>query len=159
MIAGTIELGMTEGLIKSEDLESSIFFEDELVVIAPIGHHLLKKSFVTLNEISGEQFIFREAGSGTRAHIEKSLGQYLNKINIILSLASPAAIKNFVTCGMGIAIVPRMATVLEVKAGLVGVINMKDLKIRRPLQLHRLRCRDLSPSQAKFLDVLKLIVA
>jgi len=154
LLAGTIEIGMTEGLIESEGLDSSIFFEDDLVVIAPKGHPLLKKKQVTLHEISGEPFIFREAGSGIREYIEKALGRHMNKINIVLSLASPAAIKNFVASGMGIAIVPRMATSLEVKAGLLGVIAMKDLQIRRPLQLHRIRDRNQSPSLIRFLDVL-----
>ena len=154
LMAGTIEIGMTEGFIESEGLESSIFFEDDLVVIASKGHPLLKMKEVTLNEVSKEAFIFREEGSGIRAYIEKALGRNMSKINIVLTLSSPAAIKNFVVSGMGIAIVPRIATSLEVKAGLLGVINVKNLKIKRPLQIHRLNDRDQSPSLIRFLDVL-----
>ena len=66
LLAGTIELGMTEGPVESEELESTVFFKDELVAIAPAGHPLLKKRRVTVREICREPFILREEGSGTR---------------------------------------------------------------------------------------------
>ena len=156
LMSGTIEIGMTEGLIESEGLDSSTFFEDDLVVIAPKGHPLLKRKNVTLNEIADEPFIFREAGSGIRAYVEKALGQQMSEINIVLSSSSPEAIKNFVASGMGIAIVPRMVTLLEVQNGLLGVVEMKDLTIKRPLLLHRVRDRNRSPSLIRFLDVLNM---
>ena len=155
LLAGTIELGLTEGPLESEELESTVFFKDELVAIAPAGHPLLKKKNATVREICREPFILREEGSGTRAVVERALRRYGLKVKPLLSLASPEAIKNVVAAGLGIAIVSRLIVNLELQTGSLGVIPLKDLKIQRPLHLQRIRGRSQSPAHAKFLEVLK----
>jgi DNA-binding transcriptional LysR family regulator len=155
LLEGAIELGLTEGPLESEELESTVFFQDELVAIAPAGHPLLKRSGVTAKEICREPFILREEGSGTRAVVERALGRTGLKIKPLLSLASPEAIKNAVASGMGLAIVSRLIVALELQAGSLGIIPLKDLTIHRPLHRQRIRGRSQSPAMAKFLEVLK----
>jgi DNA-binding transcriptional LysR family regulator len=55
-------------------------------------------------------------------------------------------IKNAVAAGMGVAIVSRLIVSLEVQAGTLGIILLRDLSILRPLRLQRVRGRSLSPS-------------
>ncbi|HTY85946.1 MAG TPA: LysR family transcriptional regulator [Candidatus Acidoferrum sp.] len=155
LLEGVIELGLTEGPLESKELESSVFFQDELVVIAPAGHPLLNRGRVTIREICREPFILREEGSGTRAVVERALRRKGLKIKPLLSLASPEAIKNAVAAGMGLAIVSRLIVALEVQAGSLGIIPLKDFTIQRPLHLQRIRGRNQSPAQAKFLEVLE----
>lgn len=155
LLDGPIELGLTEGPLESEELESTVFFKDELVAIAPAGHPLLKKGNVTVREICREPFILREEGSGTRAVVERALRRHGHKIKPLLSLASPEAIKNAVAAGLGIAIVSRLIVALELQAGSLGIIPLKDLTIQRPLHLQRIRGRSQSPALVKFLEVLK----
>jgi DNA-binding transcriptional LysR family regulator len=156
LLDGSIELGLTEGPADAEQLESTVFFRDELVAIAPAGHPLLKKGRVSVREICREPFILREEGSGTRVVVERALRQKGIKIKPLLSLASPEAIKNAVAVGMGIAIVSRLIVALELQAGSLGIIPLKDLAIHRPLHLQRIRNRSQSPALAKFLEVLKV---
>ncbi len=154
LLEGAIEVGLTEGPLESEELESEVFFRDELVPIAPTGHPLLQKKIVTLREFCREPMLLREEGSGTRAVVEKALRRQGFKIKPLLSLASPEAIKNLVATGMGLAIVSRLIIGLEISTGSLGIISLKDLTIRRPLHLQRLRGRSASPAQAEFLKVL-----
>jgi DNA-binding transcriptional LysR family regulator len=156
LLQGSIELGLTEGPVESDELESTIFFQDELVAIAPAGHPLLKKKNVGVREICREPFILREEGSGTRAVVERALRRKGFKIKPLLSLASPEAIKNIVAAGIGIAIVSRLIVALEVQSGLLGIIPLKDLIIQRPLHLQRVRGRSQSRAAIKFLDVLAM---
>ena len=155
LLDGAIELGLTEGPLESEELESTVFFQDELVAIAPAGHPLLKRGRVAVREICREPFLLREEGSGTRAVLERALRRKGLKIKPLLSLASPEAIKNAVAAGMGLAIVSRLIVALEVQAGSLGIIPLKDLTIQRPLHLQRIRGRSQSPALVKFLEVLK----
>lgn len=157
LLEGTIELGLTEGPLDSEELESKAFFQDELVAIAPAGHPLLKKKLVPVRDICREPFILREEGSGTRAVVERALRRKGLKVKPLLSLASPEAIKNAVAAGMGIAIVSRLIIAQELEAGKLGVIPLKDLTIHRPLHLQRVRGRSQSPALVKFLEVLKTV--
>ncbi len=149
-----IELGLTEGPLESEELDSTIFFQDELVAIAPAGHRLLRKPAVTVREMCREPLLMREEGSGTRAFVERTLRRHGIKVEPLLSLASPEAIKNAVAAGMGLAIVSRLSVRLELEAGSLGIVALKDLAIRRPLHLQRVRGRSMSAAVAKFLDVL-----
>jgi DNA-binding transcriptional LysR family regulator len=151
---GTIQLGLTEGAIVSDDLESAVFYKDELVVIAPAAHPLLKKPSVSLRELCREPFIMREEGSGTRAVVERTLQRKGVAITPRFSLASPEAIKNSVALGMGLAIVSRFIIDLELRMGLLKILPVKELKFPRPLHLQHLRGQTPSPSQIKFQELL-----
>jgi DNA-binding transcriptional LysR family regulator len=154
LLEGSVELGLTEGPLEADELEARVFLQDELVAIAPAGHPLLKKGRVPVREICREPFILREEGSGTRAVVERALRRKGFKITPLLSLASPEAIKHAVAAGMGIAMVSRLIVALELQAGTLGVIPLKDLKIHRPLHLQHVRGRNQSPALAAFLEVL-----
>jgi DNA-binding transcriptional LysR family regulator len=155
LLNGSIELGLTEGPIEDSELESLVFFHDELVAIAPAGHPLLKRRNVTARDICREPFILREEGSGTRAVIERALRRLGLKVKPLLSLASSEAIKNAVAAGIGLAMVSRWVIEQELRTGLLGIIPLKDLVIQRPLHLERVRDRSESPAATKFLEVLK----
>jgi DNA-binding transcriptional LysR family regulator len=155
LLDGMVELALTEGPIEDDELESAVFYQDELVAIAPARHPLLNKKRVTVREICREPFILREEGSGTRAVVERALRRKGITVKPLMSLASPEAIKNAVAAGMGLAIVSRLIVALELQTGLLGVIPLQDLTIRRPLHLQRVRGRSESPAAAKFLEVLK----
>ena len=154
LMAGSIEVGLTEGLMEAENLDSEVFREDELVAIAPRGHPLLKQKRVTARELCREPFILREAGSGTRAVVERALGKRGMTVKPVLSLASPEAIKRAVIAGVGIAIVSRLAISCELQIGSLAVIPIKDLAIRRPLHLQKLRSKTPSPAASQFLKLL-----
>jgi DNA-binding transcriptional LysR family regulator len=154
LIEGSIEIGLTEGLMEAEHLDSEVFHEDELVAIAPRGHPLLKQKQVTARELCREPFILREAGSGTRAVVERALGKRGMTVKPVLSLASPEAIKRAVIAGVGIAIVSRLAIGCELQMGSLAVIPVKDLVIRRPLHLQKLQSKNPSPAVSQFLKLL-----
>lgn len=155
LLEGSIELGLTEGLIQSQELESTVFFQDELVAIAPANHPLLKKGPVGVREVCRHPFILREEGSGTRAVVERALKRKGILIHPLLSLASPEAIKSVVAAGMGLAIISRLVVELELQSGSLAIIPLKDLTIRRPLHLQRLLNRSQSPALGCFLEVLR----
>ena len=154
LMEGSIEVGLTEGLMEAEHLDSEVFHEDELVAIAPRGHPLLKQKRVTARELCREPFILREAGSGTRAVVERALGKRGLTVKPVLSLASPEAIKRAVIAGVGVAIVSRLAIGCELQIGSLVVIPVKDLVIRRPLHLQKLQSKSPSPAVCQFLKLL-----
>jgi DNA-binding transcriptional LysR family regulator len=154
LMEGSIEIGLTEGLMKEEHLDSEVFHEDELVAIAPRGHPLLKQKRVTARELCREPFILREAGSGTRAVVERALGKRGMTVKPVLSLASPEAIKRAVIAGVGVAIVSRLAISCELQIGSLAIIPIKDLVIRRPLHLQKLQSKNPSPAVSHFLKLL-----
>jgi metal-dependent hydrolase (beta-lactamase superfamily II) len=55
---------------------------------------------------------------------------------------------------VGLAIVSRLIVAMEVQAGSLGIIPLKDLMIQRPLHLQCIRGRSQSSVLAKFLEAL-----
>ena len=154
LLDGVVELGLTEGVIESEDLDSQVFQQDHLVAIAPPGHALSRKKRVLARELCQEPFILREEGSGTRAVVERALQARGLSVKPVLSLASTEAIKRAVGAGIGVAIVSRLSISQELRTGLLVEISVRDLVIRRPLHLQRVRDRHPSPVMDQFLSVL-----
>lgn len=154
LLAGRIDVGMTEGPIDSEELDSTVFFQDVLVPIAPAGHRLAAQAVVTLREVAREPFLMREAGSGTRAVVERALARHGVEVTPFMALASPEAIKNSVTAGLGIAVVSRLIVEAELAQGSLVILPVAELTIPRPLRLRRLRGRGDSPVLAEFLKEL-----
>ena len=154
LLAGRIDIGLTEGPLDSEELDSTVFFQDVLVPIAPAGHPLAAQASVTLREIVREPFLMREEGSGTRAVVERALDRHGVAVTPFMSLASPEAIKNSVAAGLGIAVVSRLIVEAELRQGSLAILPIKELTIPRPLQLRRLRGRAESPVSAEFLKEL-----
>lgn len=153
LLAGTLELGLTEGPLEADELESTVFFQDDLVPIAPPDHPLLRKKGVTARELCREPILLREAGSGTRAVVERALRRKGIELRPLLTLASPEGIKNAVAAGLGVALVSRLIVELELQAGTLCIVPVKDLSIRRPLHWQRLRGRSISPALGQFLEI------
>ena len=154
LLAGTVELGFTEGLMEAEHLDSKIFAEDELVVIAPPNHPLLKQKCVKARDICREPFVVREQGSGTRAVVEQALRKRGLAFLPILSLAGTEAVKHAVIAGIGLAIVSRLGIRCELQAGSLAVVSVADLKIQRPLHLQTLQGHTPGPAAGGFLEIL-----
>jgi len=70
-----------------------------------------------------------------------------------MSLGSTEAIKRAVMAGIGIAIVSELAIAAELAAGMLIVVPMSDLQIRRPLHLLELRGKSRSRAAAEFLKI------
>lgn len=154
LLDGAIEFGFTEGATGAPELEAEVFFEDELVAIAPAGHPLLRRAPLAARDLCREPLIMREAGSGTREVFEQALARKQLRFTPLLELASPEAIKSAVACGMGLAIVSRLIVSQELQTKTLGLVPLKDLSLRRPLRRQWVRGRTPSPAAARFLALL-----
>jgi DNA-binding transcriptional LysR family regulator len=155
LLEGRLEIGFTEGGSTPAELESSVFEKDELVAIAHAGHVLVSRKRVGIKTLCREPFIFRESGSGTREVVEAALSRKGIFLKPILSLGGTEAIKRAVIARVGVAIVSRLTIGVELDAGLLGIVPLTNLKLRRPLHQEQLRGRSLSSSVKEFLRILK----
>lgn len=118
IIEGVMEDRMDVGLVGMEPEDDHLacipFYEDELVVIAPVTERFLalQKKEQPLTELFKEPMILREKGSGTK----KAADQFLEKegiskdsLKVAAYMNDPEAIKNSVAAGLGISIVSKKA--------------------------------------------------
>lgn len=107
-----IDVGIVGGWTGNRKIEGFKWLEDELVALLPENHRLTGKSSVSLRDLAGERWIFREKGSGTRKATEELLAtQGIRKedVNVYMEAGSTEAVLASVESGMGVAVVSRWA--------------------------------------------------
>jgi DNA-binding transcriptional LysR family regulator len=150
-----LEIGLTEGFVEEEELDSEVFHQDQLVVIASPNHRLARKSRVSVSMMQHEPFILREPGSGTRAVEERALKRLKLSVRIVMALGGTEAIKRVVAEGVGLAIVSRLSVQTECPAGVLVVLPVQGLALERPLHLVRRKGRRDAPALQAFCNVLR----
>jgi DNA-binding transcriptional LysR family regulator len=138
IINGDLQVGLIGANLGSGQLNSRSFVSDELVLIVPARHRLAKKGRATLKELSKENFIIREKGSGTRFVTENYLlkqGSAIENLNIVMELGSSEAVVSAVASGLGISIVSKWAAEKALKLGEVAIVKLPGPPIIREIFL------------------------
>ena len=163
LLDSTLELGLTEGSPPGdEELHTRVFHEDELIVIAPPGHPFARPASgkrrprpINGQQLCGQPLVLREPGSGTREVLFRALATCGASVgNIVLTLTDTEAIKRAVMAGLGLAVVSRLCVGLELAAGLLVEVPLRNLKLRRPLYELTLRGRQISAAARAFAALL-----
>jgi DNA-binding transcriptional LysR family regulator len=149
-----LDIALVEGPVRHPRIEVVPWREDELVIIAPVTHHLARRRNIRLTSIAGEPFIVREPGSGTRRVAERALAAQGVEIRVALQLGSTEAIKQAVAAGLGLAIVSRFAAADQVALGRLAAIGVREAALGRTLTELRVRGRAPGPTAQTFREVL-----
>lgn len=149
-----LDIGLVEAAVDSASLRIEPFGTDELVLIVPSGHPWSARGAVRPEELAGQPLIVREPGSGTRQLVEERLRALGVEVTPSLELGAIEAIKNAVAAGLGVAFISRLAVQPEQRLGILCVVSVEGLDLRRPFYRLLHRQRQPSPAVAAFLDVL-----
>jgi DNA-binding transcriptional LysR family regulator len=139
---------------ESDDLEAFPIFDESLVVIAPPGHPLTRRRRITAGDLAPHDFISFHEESITRRIIEHVLVKKGVAPKISMAIDSPEAIKNLVSSGIGLAILPERAVRDEMADGRVVPLRVAGLSFRRTLGLFVPVRRYLSRPVRAFLGVM-----
>jgi DNA-binding transcriptional LysR family regulator len=130
----TLDLGFIEGDSHLSTLQNEVCCEDELQVVCAPGHPLAKEPFALPAALSQHAYISREAGSGTRAVIDRYLqqaGVSPESMNVVVELGSPEAIKGLAATGMGFAIMSRVIAAKELQLGQLVQVPLRPALLRK----------------------------
>ncbi|MEO7118640.1 MAG: LysR family transcriptional regulator [Candidatus Limnocylindrales bacterium] len=127
------------------------FLANELIAIASPRHRLASSSSVTLAELAAEPFIVREPGSGTRDTADEALRAAGLSIRPVMELASNGAIKRAVAQDLGVSILSRFATGLEMQTGYLVELPVEGFPLHRQWHLVHARDKRLGPVDEAFL--------
>ena len=134
------------------DLESELFLENPLVVIAPPEHLLAKEHSIPLQRLAEETFVMREAGSGTRAAMERFFSEQGITLKTGMQMTRNEAIKQAVRAGLGLSIVSIHSIELELETKRLVVLDVDGLPIKRHWFLVYRHGKRLSPAAGAFKD-------
>lgn len=125
------DMGILSVSIQADGIECQPWIRDRMVIITP-PHHPRSGSAVLLTDLTGEFFIIREAGSGSRRVVEQLLasrGVNLEQFAGLLEVGSTQALVNAVRVGLGIGAVSWWAAWELVESGKVGMVTLNDAEL------------------------------
>lgn len=123
------------------------------VLIAPPEHRLAGKAKIARSELAGEDFLFRERGSGTRSLFDYFIGDTeIRRVKLGSELGSNETIKQAVIAGLGIALISAHTIAAEIADGRLVVLDAEGLPIVRQWYILNRADRPLSPVGLAFRD-------
>ncbi|WP_242342334.1 LysR family transcriptional regulator [Anaeromyxobacter terrae] len=130
---GRVPLGIVEGRQRSPRVHLERYLEDELVAVAASAARDLC-GISRAADLAKVPLLLREPGSNTRAVVEEALtgvlGSRLVRRSELL-FGSNQSMKMAAVAGLGVAFVSRWSVQLEVAAGTLRVLPLRDLRIVR----------------------------
>lgn len=148
-----IDVAFVEGTVKDTDFLVESWRTDHLVAIAPPNHPLIEQQPVTLKQLAAEPYVQRELGSGTREIVDEAFRRRKLEPNVAIELGSNQAVKQAVAAGLGISIVSDATVALEISAGVLTILNIKDIDFKRTLAQVQVKEKPLSPAAVAFLHL------
>ena len=126
------------------------FAKHPLVLIASPTHPLAASRRIRLSQLHTEYFIIREAGSGTRASMERVFGEPGVRFRVSMEVSSNETIKQAVMANMGISFLSSHTVGLELAAGKLVILDVVGLPIVRDWYVIHLADKILAPIPAAF---------
>lgn len=118
------DVGLVEGQVKSKELRSFPFLEDEMVLIVPPGHPIREINNLKLSDLQGLTWVGREEGSGTRDIMDAVFRAYSINAKKLITIGSNHGVVQAVQHGLGLSFISR--SIVENKFG-------EDLMVRLPI--------------------------
>ncbi len=129
---------------------SENFATHPLVFVAPPGHPLLKTPNAPVEALAAYDFIAREHGSGTRSAMEGFFGEHHIAPRISMEMSSNETIKQAVIAGMGLSFLSLHTVGLEIRSGLLKVLDIAGTPVMRMWNIVHLGSKVLSPAAEAF---------
>ncbi len=126
------------------------FAKHPFVIIASPDHGLASKRHIRLQQLSAENFVIREEGSGTRASMEHVFRDRGASFSASMEAGSNETIKQSVMAGMGISFISMHTIGLELATRKVAILDVSGLPLVRDWYVIHLREKRLSPIAAAF---------
>ena len=152
VIQNEFDFGFVGGHLTGDEVNVVSWITDELVLIVPLGHRLAGRRLVKPQDLSTEQFIFREQGSASRAVVAAHLRKARIEAEAVMEMANPESVKKAVQNGLGIAFISAFAVESELKAKTLLTIKVQNLQVRRELKIVYRKDKHLSPAARAFLE-------
>ena len=126
-----LDVGLIEGELLHESLQTSLWREDELVVFCAPDHPLARVATLSDQQLVAAAWILREPGSGTRQAFERALHGLLPHLRVALELQHTEAIKRAVEAGLGLGCLSRIALQEAFRHGTLVPLAVPQRDFRR----------------------------
>ncbi len=141
--------------VNDSRLEFIPISQEEIVVIFPMGHPLIKKEELLFQDIIKQPVIMKREGSGTRKKVLELYRKHNAKPNVFMESNNTEFITDLVVRGEGISFLVKPATDQKVKEKKLVARKIKNTQIYLDVSIGFLKETPLSPATKAFYDVVK----
>lgn len=131
MIHNELDLSLVEGIISHRDIQAEPVLDDKLEVVCSTKHPLVQKSCIHMQDLTNQNFIMREQGSGTRAIFENIMATHHIPYITKWECCSSSAILDAVRHNLGLGILSSRCIKEYAQKGEIQVCNIEDLNMKR----------------------------
>jgi len=136
------------------DIVAEPFARNPHAIIAPPDHPLARARRMPLRRLSGENFLIREPGSGTRLLMERVFRAHGMSVNATMEISSDETIKQATMAGMGIAFLSMHTVELERQTGHLAVLDVAGMPVMRDWYIVHRKAKRLPPVASAFREFL-----
>jgi DNA-binding transcriptional LysR family regulator len=130
---GRVPLGLVEGRARSPLVRLERYVDDELVAVAATAAAEFR-GISRAGDLAKVPLLLREPGSNTRAVVEEALARAIGAKEALrseLQFGSNQSLKMAAVAGLGVAFLSRWSVRLELAAGTLRILALRDLRIAR----------------------------
>jgi len=148
-----VEIGVVSYKPGDSAIASVAVLTDELVLVVAPDHPLARKEVVSIRELGAESFIAHNVPSPYREKVVRTFEKYKTPLNISIEMPTLEAIKRLVEQGMGVALIPRLATQAELAGKRLMALTVREMRSERAINLIYRKGATLSHAAKAFLRV------
>ncbi len=126
-----VQIGFLKDAPAFQELESADVHSDRMSLIASPKHRLAKHAGVVLKDLDGVPFVVHHLCSSTEEVVLRLFRQSGIRCHVVAELWSFENVKSFVLENVGMAIVPRITVMEELRAGSLVEIGLPELSFHR----------------------------
>ena len=147
------DLGFISYPVEHKKLLVKEVLEDQLVIIAPPNHPLVRFPALAPRHLENQMLIMHESGSAPRKAFENYIRRNGLEVEVHLELSSNRAIKRAVEDGLGIALISRKVANEEIVDKRLVAIPLSDPSMTRRFYMVHHKDKYLSESLQNFMDM------
>jgi DNA-binding transcriptional LysR family regulator len=136
------------------DCEAIPFATNPLAIVAAPDHALVRRKKLPFSALADYKFVVREAGSGTRAAMERLFAQHHMPIQIAMEMPSNETIKQAVMAGMGLSFLSMRTVRHELASGHIALVDIDGMPPAGNWYVTHLKQKKLSPAARSFKEFL-----
>lgn len=158
VLRSDVELGLIGAKWQDRRIVLEEVFSDELILTLFPDHPWAGRSSIELKELSGQAFILREKGSGTRMVMKDALQEHgfdLSELFVVAEMGSTEAVRQAIKAKIGISILSFHAVAEDLQRGTLLAVPIEGARIFRSFYLIQRRNRQASPLCTAFVDFLR----
>jgi DNA-binding transcriptional LysR family regulator len=132
---------------------------EPMVFVCHPHHRLARRRQVAPAELNGESFVAFDPELTIRRAIDRALRQHNVRVNIAMEFDNIETIKQAIIIAAGVSILPRQTVQKEVGVRTLAMAALAIPDLVRPVGIIHRRQKPLTPTAARFVDLLRAAAA